>query len=274
MGNGGVSVRGPEEGAGAGVPHRLDTTGGGSVDVADGVVAAVPHLVGLQAGHGEGQTEDPRAGLAEDVLAGGQDEFKAMVGKEPVQPLPKGIAGEGEIADDAGADARRRQEVQQRADALGGAAGSGRIPVKQLQLRPRQGEGEPLGGKDIPLEGEVVGLVEGEVAVGGAEPLHLLFQSVDEVGQLPGCAAQGIGVGMGEHRRHAQLLVEIGLVDQRLAIVKEDHLGGLRSHGKFSFRGRQIVFSSAIIPVSVTVVKGKPLTVGRNLHGDYIFYKK
>ena len=230
--------------------------------------------MGLQSRHGEGQPEDPGAGLAEDVFAGGQDELKAVAGQQPVQSGPEGGAGEGEVADDAGADAPRRQEVQKFRDALGGPARGGGVPVEGLQLLPRQGEGEALGGEDVPLEGQVVGLIEGDVAVGGAEALHLGLQGVHVVGQLPGGAAQGVGVGVSQHRLHAQLLVEIGLVDEGLAVVEEHHARTVRRHGKNSFPGGQHVCSSAIIPVSGTVVKEKPGHIGRNLHGDDIFYKK
>ena len=271
---GGSILGGPEGGEGAGVPYRLDAAGGSAGDVTGGVVAAVPDLVGLQPRHGEGQPEDPGAGLAEDVLTGGQNEFEAVVGQQPVQPGTEGGAGEGEVADDAGADALHRQKVQQGVDALGGAARGGAVPVEGLQFFLRQGEGEALGGKDVPLEGQVVGFVEGDVAVGSAEALHLGLQGVDVIGQFPGRTAQGVGVGVSQHRLHAQLLVEIGLVDEGLAVVKEHHFRVIRGHGKFSFRGRQIVFSSAIIPVLVPVVKEKRGRLGRNLYGDYIFYKK
>ena len=222
VGGGGV-LGGPEGGEGAGVPYRLDAAGGSAGDVTVRIVAAVPNLMGFQARHGEGQPEDPGAGLAKDVLAGSQDEFEVVVGQQPVQPCPESGAGEREVGDDAGAYASLRQKIQQREDALGGAARGGGVPVEGLQFLLRKGEGESLGGKDVPLEGKVVGLIEGDVAVGGAETLHLGLQGVDVVGQLLGGAAQRVGVGVGQHRLHPQLLVEIRLVDEGLAVVKEHH---------------------------------------------------
>lgn len=87
------------------VPDREEARLPGADYIAFVIVSDIPRVFRPQARLLQRQVEDPSVGLAEQVLAAGDDKFECMPGQQGLYPLPDRLAAEGDIADDPCPDA-------------------------------------------------------------------------------------------------------------------------------------------------------------------------